>query len=529
MGKGPALHEIIMPAPVPTPTIFADAVFHYAVEQSAIAISITDENANILYVNPAFCAITGYDADEVVGHKQSLLSYKSTPKAVYQELWGALKAGRSWTGRLLNRRRDGSPYVAELTVTPLRTPEHGEEGTNYLGMHWDATEEHRLARQLANHKQLIESVISVAPVAVALLDVDGRVVLDNPAYRRVVTEMKVAEPAHAVIESLRHDLGESFDRSFASRRALLNQEVRFDLAGGEPRWFACSLSWFEEHHTSPDAFYGDGCSDYMLLVMHDISASKRQQEALRLAAMRAMLSEGELNQSLREALSGAVFQLQGPVNLISAAAGLQRRRAGPGAGTDPLAHALSEAQRAGEQAIATLQAAMPPEPEEPAGPVNLNEVLRDVLMLETDALLSAGVTVDWHPAHILPSVQGDPTALRTLFRQLVANAIEAMNVRGWKERGLVLHTRTNEGQVEVEVTDTGPGIPEELRIKVFEPFFSTKKARSAGRGVGLSLAQEIVSRHRGVLEIDGEYTGGCRLRVSFPARRSAGADAEVGR
>lgn len=518
-----------MPAPVPTPTIFADAVFHYAVEQSAIAISITDQHANILYVNPAFCAITGYPADEVVGHKQSLLSYKSTPKAVYQELWGALKSGRSWSGRLLNRRRDGSPYVAELTVTPLKTPEHEEEEINYLGMHWDATEEHRLARQLANHKQLIESVISVAPVAVALLDVDGRVVLDNPAYRRIVAEMKVAEPAHAVIESLRHDLGESFDRSFASRRALLNQEVRFDLAGGEPRWYACSLSWFEEHHTSPDAFYGDGCSDYLLLVMHDISASKRQQEALRLAAMRAMLSEGELNQSLREALSGAVFQLQGPVNLISAAAGLQRRRAGPGAGSDPLAKALSEAQRAGEQAISTLQAAMPPEPEEPAGPVNLNEVLRDVLMLETDALLSAGVTVDWHPAHILPSVQGDPTALRTLFRQLVANAIEAMNVRGWKERGLVLRTHTRDGQVEVEVTDTGPGIPEALRIKVFEPFFSTKKARAAGRGVGLSLAQEIVSRHRGVLEIDGEHVGGCRLLVSFPVRRSAAADQEVGR
>lgn len=517
-----------MSAPVTTPTIFADAVFHYAVEQSAIAISITDENATILYVNPAFCAITGYAAEEVVGHKQSLLSYKSTPKAVYQELWGALKAGRAWTGRLLNRRRDGSPYVAELTVTPLRTSDQAGP-TNYLGMHWDATEEHRLARQLANHKQLIESVVSVAPVAVALLDVDRRVVLDNPAYRRIVAEMKVDEPAHAVIESLRQDLGESFDRAFANRRALLNQEVRFDLAAGEPRWYACSLSWFEEHHTSPDAFYGGGCSDYMLLVMHDISASKRQQEALRLAAMRAMLSEGELNQSLREALSGAVFQLQGPVNLISAAAGLQRRRAGSGVGSDPLARALSEAQHAGEQAIATLQAAMPPEPEEPSGPVNLNEVLRDVLMLETDALLSAGVTVDWHPAHILPSVQGDPTALRTLFRQLVANAIEAMNVRGWKERGLVLSTHTHDAQVEVEVTDTGPGIPEELRIKVFEPFFSTKKARAAGRGVGLSLAQEIVSRHRGVLEIDPEYAGGCRLKVSFPVRRTGNLDAEVGR
>ena len=512
-----------MSASDPMHAVFADAVFHDAVEQSAIAISITDGNARILYVNPAFSAITGYAAAEVVGQRQSLLSYKSTPRSVYQLMWQALRNGRSWTGRLLNRRRDGTPYVAELTVTPLRSSVVKDDETRYLGMHWDATEEHRLAQQLNNHKQLIESVISVAPVAVALLDVDGKVVLDNPAYRRLVTDMRVPEPAHAVMEALRQSLGETFSRALAHRRALLNHELRFDLGAAEPRWYSCSVSWFEERHTSPDAFYGDGCSDYMLLVMHDISASKRQQEALRIAAMRSMLSEGEFNQSLREALSGAIFQLQGPVNLIAAAASIQRRRAEGGTGGDALAKALADAQKAGEAAIATLQSAMPPEPEAPSGLVNLNEVLRDVLMLETETFLSAGVTVDWHPAPILPSVQGNPTALRSLFRQLVANAVEAMNVRGWSERSLSLSTELVGGDVRVSVCDTGPGIPEALRLKVFEPFFSTKQTRSAGRGVGLSLAQEIVSRHRGMLEVDGTCTTGCRMLASFPAMRQSAA------
>lgn len=506
------------------------SVFHDVVEQSAIAISITDADARILYVNPAFCAITGYAAHEVIGQRQSLLSYKTTPREVYEALWQALGEGRSWTGRLLNRRHDGSPYVAELTVTPLQPGTRGAGGRpRYLGMHWDATGAHTLRQQLDNHKQLIESVISVAPMAVALLDADHRVVLDNPAYRRIAADMKAGggaiEPAHAVIGALRSSLGEAFARALAHRRALLNQELRFDHGPREARWYACSISWFEERHTGPDAFYGGRRSDYMLLVMHDISAAKRQQEALRIAAMRAMVSEGELTRSLREALAGAIFQLQAPVNLITAAASLQRRRQG-GSG-DALTQALADAQRAGEQAIATLQAAMPPEPQAPAGPVNLNEVLRDVLMLETEALLAAGITVDWRPAHMLPSIQGDGDALRTLFRQLVANAVEAMNVRGWAERNLCVETCVAGRHVRAAITDSGPGIPAALRLKVFEPFFSTKQARSAGRGVGLSLAQEIVSRHRGMLEIDPGHAGGCRLWVTFPSLEHLLAEGDV--
>lgn len=504
-----------------------DALFHHAVEQSAIAIAITDEKASILFVNQAFSAITGYSAEEIVGCKQSMLSYKKTPASVYKALWGALQDGRDWTGRLLNRRKDGSPYIAELTVTPIRQPREDGDEVRYLAMHRDVTEEHRQACQLANHKQLIESVISVAPMAVALLDQAGKVVLDNPAYQRAVEDLGVSEPAHAVMEALHETLGDQFEHAVAHRRVLLNHELRFERPGREPRWYACSLAWFEEQPTAIDAYYQDTISNYLLLVMHDISASRRQQEALRLSVMRERLSEGEHNESLREALAAAIFQVQGPISLIAAAASLQRRRAGVSAAIDPLVRALAEAQEAGEHAVATLQAAMPPELSAPTGSVNLNEVVRDVLMLETATLLAAGITVDWRPAMVLPSIQGEPAALRTLFRLLLTNAVEAMNVRGLVERTLSLSTSARSGQVEAQISDSGPGIPEAIRLKVFEPFFSTKQVQKGARGVGLSLAQEVVNRHRGVIEIDTAYTAGCRLKLSFPATRSATLAAET--
>ncbi|HNA29665.1 MAG TPA: PAS domain S-box protein, partial [Thiobacillaceae bacterium] len=65
-------------------------VFRQAVEQSALAISITDAKARILYANPAFQRVTGYGREEVLGHNESLLSYRVTPRIVYESMWAQL-------------------------------------------------------------------------------------------------------------------------------------------------------------------------------------------------------------------------------------------------------------------------------------------------------------------------------------------------------------------------------------------------------------------------------------------------------
>src|SRR5512146_3026602 len=93
-------------------------LFHEAVEQAALAISITDAQANILYANGAFSRITGYGQDEVVGNNESILSYRVTPKLVYETLWAQIRRQRPWNGLLVNRRRDGSRYLADLTISP---------------------------------------------------------------------------------------------------------------------------------------------------------------------------------------------------------------------------------------------------------------------------------------------------------------------------------------------------------------------------------------------------------------------------
>jgi len=65
-------------------------VFRQAVEQSALAISITDAHAHIVYANPAFQRVTGYTLPEVIGRNESILSYRVTPPIVYESMWAQL-------------------------------------------------------------------------------------------------------------------------------------------------------------------------------------------------------------------------------------------------------------------------------------------------------------------------------------------------------------------------------------------------------------------------------------------------------
>ena len=112
---------------------------------------------------------------------------------------------------------------------------------------------------------------------------------------------------------------------------------------------------------------------------------------------------------------------------------------------------------------------------------------------------------------------GDPAELREAFTNLVLNAVDAMPKGGT----LTLRTRAADGQVEVEVRDTGTGIPEHIREKIFDPFFTTKGPK--GTGLGLSMAYGILQRHNGRITVESEEGHGTTFRLLFPAAAAGSA------
>lgn len=499
----------------------APHLFFEAVEQSAVAISITDQKANILYANRSFSRITGYEPEDVIGGNESQLSDKTTPKIVYETMWARLMQKKSWNGMLVNRRKDGTRYVADLVIVPV-LDETGNT-SHYLGMHRDVTEVHRLEQQVRNHKVLIEAVIDAVPMAMAVLDRRGHVMLDNQEYKKLFSDLKIGEPADFFLEALGFNSPDTQPVTQVGKGGFVNQEVRLDPEhGGTPRWFACSGIWFREHDVSAETFFESHREDHLLLVINETTRAKRQEEELRKNALRAVLAEGELSQGVREAISGAVYQMQAPLNLVSAAVGMLLKREGADVKNQPLYQVLEESIRSGRKAMDTLRACMPRLPEERYASVSLNQLVRDVLSISTDRLLRLGIELEWHPDPKLPSIYANEAALRRMFKQLIDNAIDAIDTPNVKHRELRIRTEANDTYCEVRIEDSGPGIAGEDRLKVFQPFYSTK-ADQGHAGMGMSMAQDVVNEHTGMIIIDPEYKAGCAIRVRLPLTHMAGA------
>ena len=116
-----------------------------AVEQAAEVILITDVTGTIEYVNPAFTTVTGHGRAEAVGQNTRMLRSGEQDPAFYAELWRTISDGRTWTGRMINKRKDGALYTEEATISPVR--DASGEIRHFVAVKRNISEELRLAAE----------------------------------------------------------------------------------------------------------------------------------------------------------------------------------------------------------------------------------------------------------------------------------------------------------------------------------------------------------------------------------------------
>lgn len=150
-----------------------------AVEQSPNSIIIANAKGIIEYVNPHFCSVTGYAADEVIGKSMRIHQSGQTPKEVYEDLWSTITSGKIWRGELLNKSKHGNLYWEDLCICPI----FDEQGniTHFLSEQIDITARKKDEEQI----RLYEKVFSNANEAILISDMDNNIIAVNPAFTEI--------------------------------------------------------------------------------------------------------------------------------------------------------------------------------------------------------------------------------------------------------------------------------------------------------------------------------------------------------
>ncbi len=130
-----------------------------AIEQAAESVIITDAEARILYVNPAFERVTGYTREEAIGLNPRVLKSGQHDARFYKAMWDTLLSGQTWTGHITNKRKDGSLFEEDVTISPIR--DAAGMVVNYVAVKRDVTHEKQMEQQL-RQAQKMESLGQLA-------------------------------------------------------------------------------------------------------------------------------------------------------------------------------------------------------------------------------------------------------------------------------------------------------------------------------------------------------------------------------
>jgi signal transduction histidine kinase len=260
-----------------------------------------------------------------------------------------------------------------------------------------------------------------------------------------------------------------------------------------------------------------------VLQFRDLTPYERNAEQERLRERLAALGE---------MAAGLAHEIRNPLAGMEILTGLLRRRLSERPEEIALVNELSaEIRRVAQTVTDSLEFVRPVSlRSEPVDPV---EVLEESLA-RARSRVPFDVDVRRDYAETLPPLRADGERLEGVLTNLIVNAFEAMHGAGSTPARVSLGLRVesaepyfaDEFELVFSVADTGPGIPDELRERIFYPFFTTKQR---GSGVGLAQAQKIVAGHGGRLELESEVGNGAIFRVRLPlVTTSSGIDRELG-
>ncbi len=477
-GDNPTLDAMLHLLP---PSLFLEVV-----EQSSVAISITDTEARIIYCNEAFARQSGYTRSELQGRNHNVLASQQTPRHRYQAMWGALTVRRPWSGKLINRRKDGSLYLADVSVTPVVDAQG--QVSHYLGMHRDISELHALDQRLQNQMALMAAVLNATPMAVAVLDDNEQILLDNLAYKTLRSDLGGEEPVWQLHNAVPH-------------ATVFGVYIPLTIRHRQ-RWFTQVKLPIENLSEEAGHYFGHGRRLFTLVMIQECTAEYLRHEQDRLEQLRLRLDEQRLLLSIDETLQAASLKVRAPLNLLQAAGRLV-----PDSQLNPAIRAACEE---GERAWQWLQSCRPVLPAEAWQSLPALQLLTDL-----DGLLRpqwpAGVQLLVERPIVPLTLSARPLRLTLALWQL----LEFLRGRLPDEGGLLhVHCHEHDQMLCIRCEDNGPLVEGLLACHSLP--FNCLWQTGDGAELTLSLVQEIINDHRGLVAVMLSEHGGVQVHVELP-------------
>jgi two-component system NtrC family sensor kinase len=485
-----------------------------AIAAAANAIVITDHDGVILSVNPAFTRLTGFPADEAIGRTSTILKSGAQDPAMYRDLWATIRAGQVWRGRLVNRRKDGSVYTEEQTITPVT----GEAGvvTHFIAVKQDVTEFREVYERLQARDDLFRLLLENALDIITILDTDGTIRYESPAVLRILGYEPHELEGRSAFEFMPDEdvqkAGSLLERLRVASGTTATLEFRFRHKDGSWRILEAIGRNMLDHPMLAG----------ILINSRDVTERRRIEDEL--ARQRAAHIQSDKLADMGTLLAGVAHELNNPLTVVTGYSSILRETLGDGPFRERLDRIVNAAERCVRivRNFLALARQHPPERQR----VRPNQIVREAVELLAYPLRVDNVEVRLELADDLPTLWADPHQLHQVVVNLITNAHHAMH-GSTSPRRLTIRTRFTaaDSRVSLAVGDTGPGIPPEILGRIFEPFFTTKPM-GQGTGLGLPLCQGIVEGHGGTLRVDSKPGEGAVVTIELPVVAAPAGDAK---